>query len=69
MFAAERLRAEGFDKVGLLFTVDEELSSKGRTTREQSPARTRVSLSHKWGTDRQQTGNRHQRLNAISVDD
>jgi len=27
--AAERLRSEGFQEVGLLFTVDEELSSKG----------------------------------------
>ncbi|HST51194.1 MAG TPA: M20/M25/M40 family metallo-hydrolase [Pyrinomonadaceae bacterium] len=29
VFAAERLRAEGFDEVGLLFTVDEELGSLG----------------------------------------
>jgi acetylornithine deacetylase len=29
IFAAERLRSEGFQDVGLLFTVDEELSSKG----------------------------------------
>src|SRR5690349_13681752 len=29
IFAAERLRAEGIDQIGLLFTVDEELSSKG----------------------------------------
>ena len=29
IFAAERLRAEGIDDVGLLFTVDEELSSIG----------------------------------------
>src|SRR3712207_4980065 len=29
IFAAERLRAEGFEEVGLLFTVDEELGSLG----------------------------------------
>jgi acetylornithine deacetylase len=29
VFAAERLRADGFDEVGLLFTVDEELGSLG----------------------------------------
>ena len=29
IFAVERLRSEGFQEVGLLFTVDEELSSKG----------------------------------------
>ena len=29
IFAAERLRAKGMDDVGLLFTVDEELSSEG----------------------------------------
>jgi len=29
IFAAERLRAEGVHEIGLLFTVDEELSSKG----------------------------------------
>jgi acetylornithine deacetylase len=29
IFAAERLRAEGVNEIGLLFTVDEELSSKG----------------------------------------
>ena len=29
IFAAERLRSEGFQELGLLFTVDEELSSKG----------------------------------------
>ncbi|HSB27613.1 MAG TPA: M20/M25/M40 family metallo-hydrolase [Pyrinomonadaceae bacterium] len=29
IFAAERLRAAGVEQVGLLFTVDEELSSKG----------------------------------------
>jgi acetylornithine deacetylase len=29
IFAAERLRSEGCQEVGLLFTVDEELSSKG----------------------------------------
>jgi acetylornithine deacetylase len=29
VFAAEQLRAEGVDEIGLLFTVDEELSSKG----------------------------------------
>src|SRR5215207_7343759 len=29
IFAAERLRADGMSSVGLLFTVDEELSSAG----------------------------------------
>jgi acetylornithine deacetylase len=29
IFAAERLRAQGFDEIGLLFTVDEELGSLG----------------------------------------
>src|SRR5437867_7786173 len=29
VFAAERLRADGVDEIGLLFTVDEELNSKG----------------------------------------
>jgi len=29
VFAAEKLRSEGFDEVGLLFTIDEELASKG----------------------------------------
>ncbi|PWT91526.1 MAG: peptidase dimerization protein, partial [Blastocatellia bacterium] len=29
IFAAEKLRAEGFDEFGLLFTVDEELASAG----------------------------------------
>jgi len=29
IFAAERLRAEGVEELGLLFTIDEELSSKG----------------------------------------
>src|SRR3982750_2985400 len=29
IFAAEKLRSEGFNEVGLLFTVDEELASGG----------------------------------------
>jgi acetylornithine deacetylase len=29
VFAAEKLRADGVDQIGMLFTVDEELSSKG----------------------------------------
>jgi acetylornithine deacetylase len=40
VFAAERLRAEGFDEVGLLFTVDEELGSLGaRAANEHTLAR------------------------------
>jgi acetylornithine deacetylase len=35
--AAERLRAEGMNKVGLLFTVDEELSSKGAQLANHHP--------------------------------
>ena len=37
VFAAERLRAEGFEEVGLLFTVDEELSSKGAQLANNHP--------------------------------
>lgn len=37
LFAAERLRAEGFDQLGLLFTVDEELSSKGAQLANKHP--------------------------------
>src|SRR6476659_2332916 len=37
IFAAERLRSEGFEEVGLLFTVDEELSSKGAQLANQHP--------------------------------
>ena len=33
--AAERLRAEGLDEIGLLFTVDEELASAGAQTANQ----------------------------------
>jgi acetylornithine deacetylase len=35
--AAERLRAEGFDRVGLLFTVDEELGSLGARAANDHP--------------------------------
>jgi len=37
IFAAERLRAEGIDQIGLLFTVDEELSSKGAQLANRHP--------------------------------
>jgi acetylornithine deacetylase len=37
VFAAERLRSEGFQEVGLLFTVDEELSSKGAQAANHHP--------------------------------
>jgi acetylornithine deacetylase len=37
IFAAERLRSEGFQEVGLLFTVDEELSSKGAQRANHHP--------------------------------
>jgi acetylornithine deacetylase len=37
IFAAERLRASGFNDVGLLFTVDEELSSEGAQAVNQHP--------------------------------
>ena len=37
IFAAERLRAEGFNDVGLLFTVDEELSSEGAQAVNKHP--------------------------------
>ena len=37
IFAAERLRSEGFQEVGLLFTVDEELSSKGAQLANHHP--------------------------------
>src|SRR5215467_3024321 len=37
IFAAERLRYEGFQQVGLLFTVDEELSSKGAQIANHHP--------------------------------
>ena len=40
IFAAERLRAEGMNSLGLLFTVDEELSSAGaQAANKLSPAR------------------------------
>ena len=45
IFAAERLRAEGVNDIGLLFTVDEELGSHWRTGGEQTSARARVSVS------------------------
>lgn len=35
IFAAERLRAEGIDEIGLLFTVDEELTSLGAAAANQ----------------------------------
>ncbi|HEV2765775.1 MAG TPA: M20/M25/M40 family metallo-hydrolase [Pyrinomonadaceae bacterium] len=35
--AAERLRAEGFDSIGLLFTVDEEMSSVGARAANTHP--------------------------------
>ncbi len=37
IFAAERLRSDGFQEVGLLFTVDEELSSKGAQRANHHP--------------------------------
>ena len=37
VFAAERLRADGFDEVGLLFTVDEELGSLGARAANSHP--------------------------------
>jgi acetylornithine deacetylase len=37
IFAAERLRSEGFQEVGLLLTVDEELSSKGAQLANHHP--------------------------------
>jgi acetylornithine deacetylase len=37
IFAAERLRAEGMDDVGMLFTVDEELSSIGAQAANKHP--------------------------------
>ncbi len=37
IFAAERLRGEGFNEVGLLFTIDEELSSKGAQLANDHP--------------------------------
>jgi len=37
VFAAERLRAEGFDEIGLLFTVDEELGSLGARVANSHP--------------------------------
>lgn len=37
IFAAERLRMEGLNEVGLLFTVDEELSSKGAQIANRHP--------------------------------
>jgi acetylornithine deacetylase len=37
IFAAETLRSEGFQEVGLLFTVDEELSSKGAQLANHHP--------------------------------
>jgi acetylornithine deacetylase len=37
IFAAERLRADGINNVGLLFTVDEELSSEGAQAANQHP--------------------------------
>jgi len=37
VFAAERLRAEGVNDVGLLFTVDEELSSLGAQAANKHP--------------------------------
>ena len=40
IFAAERLRSEGFQEVGLLFTVDEELSSKGAQLANHHPLAT-----------------------------
>src|SRR5262245_64526176 len=35
--AAERLRAEGFDEIGLLFTVDEEVTSAGAKVANDHP--------------------------------
>ncbi|HEY6802750.1 MAG TPA: M20/M25/M40 family metallo-hydrolase [Pyrinomonadaceae bacterium] len=37
VFAAEQLRAEGIDEIGMLFTVDEELSSKGAKLANNHP--------------------------------
>lgn len=37
IFAAERLRSEGLDEVGLLFTVDEELASAGARVANDHP--------------------------------
>jgi len=37
IFAAERLRAEGMDDIGMLFTVDEELSSIGAQAANKHP--------------------------------
>jgi acetylornithine deacetylase len=37
IFGAERLRAEGVNEIGLLFTVDEELSSKGAQAANNHP--------------------------------
>jgi len=37
VFAAEKLRAEGVDEIGMLFTVDEELSSKGAQLANHHP--------------------------------
>ena len=37
VFAAERLRSEGVEEIGLLFTVDEELSSKGAQLANDHP--------------------------------
>ena len=37
IFAAERLRAEGVNDVGLLFTVDEELGSMGAQAANKHP--------------------------------
>jgi len=37
VFAAERLRAEGIDQLGMLFTIDEELSSKGAQVANNHP--------------------------------
>ena len=40
VFAAEKLRSEGFDEVGLLFTIDEELASKGAQLANKHPLAT-----------------------------
>ena len=50
--AAERLRAEGSEEIGLLFTVDEELGSIGARCKHPC-ARERVRVSNQRRADRQ----------------
>ena len=51
IFAAERLRAEGMNDVGLLFTVDEELSSIGAQAANKHPLARECQLFDQWRAD------------------